>query len=60
MNAGSIPKIKRLVREVRHDDCVGLLAEALQCSTAVDVERLVKIFVASKVAFAGSIFGPQS
>ena len=59
MNAGSIPKIKRLVREVRHDDCVGLLGEALQCSTAVDVERLVKIFVASKVAFAGSIFGPQ-
>ena len=57
MNAGSIPKIKRLVREVRGEDCEALLRDALECTTARDVEVLVKAFLAAKVSFASSMFG---
>ena len=57
MNAGAIPRVKRLIREVRDDDCKALLSEALQCSTPRDVERLVKMFLASKVTTVTSIFG---
>ena len=56
MNAGSIPKIKRLVREVRADDCEQLLHEALQCTISKDVDNLVKQFMASKVSSAANIF----
>lgn len=56
MNAGAIPRIKRLIREIRDDDCKALLGEALQCTTPRDVERLVKMFLASKVTAVASIF----
>lgn len=57
MNAGAIPRVKRLIREVRDDDCKALLGEAMQCATPRDVERLVKMFLASKVTAVTSIFG---
>jgi phosphotransferase system enzyme I (PtsI) len=57
MNAGSIPKVKRLIREVRSDDCQALLQQALQCSTSRDIERLVKLFVAAKVTGSLAVFG---
>lgn len=56
MNAGSIPKIKRLIREVRQEDCETLLEEAMTCVTAPEVEKLVRTFMASKVSFFSSIW----
>lgn len=60
MNAGSIPKVKRLIREVRQDECETLLQEALQCVSPKDVEALVKNFVAAKVGFVNSMLGPSA
>jgi phosphotransferase system enzyme I (PtsI) len=60
MNAGSIPKVKRLVREVRQEDCDTLLQEALQCQTPREVETLVRDFMNSKVTFATNVFGGPS
>ncbi|RYF04237.1 MAG: phosphoenolpyruvate--protein phosphotransferase, partial [Deltaproteobacteria bacterium] len=58
MNAGSIPKVKRLIREVRQAECSALLAEVMQCTTAQEAERQVHAFMAAKVSFANSIIGP--
>jgi phosphotransferase system enzyme I (PtsI) len=58
MNAGSIPRVKRLVREVRQDACEHLLAQVLQCPTAAESEQLVHAFMNANVSFANSIIGP--
>ncbi len=50
MNAGSIPRVKRLVRELVHKECEDLLGDALECSTAEEVEELVGAFMREKVA----------
>ncbi len=52
MNAGSIPKIKRIIRELRKDDCTDLLAEALGCATHQEVSQLVVDFMRAKLAHA--------
>jgi len=48
--ASSIPRLKRLIRELRMDDCVTLAKEALQCTTHVEADTLVRDFLRFKVA----------
>ena|SRR5437867_4557578 len=50
MNPGSIPRVKRLVRELRQDDCEELLAEAFSCATHEDMSALVHAFLHSKTS----------
>ena len=50
MNAGSIPRIKRLIRELQKSDCEELLEEALHLHTSDETEELVKNFLRSKVS----------
>jgi phosphotransferase system enzyme I (PtsI) len=50
MNAGSIPRIKRLVRELRFDECKDLLDSALECGDAMDVELLARDFIDAKIS----------
>ena len=49
MNSSSIPRIKRLIRELSRDDCVDLLHNALQCHDCTEVEKLVRGFQEAKV-----------
>jgi phosphotransferase system enzyme I (PtsI) len=48
MNAGSIPRIKRLVRELRQADCEAMLEEAFTLTTYTEVAALVRDFMHSK------------
>lgn len=41
MAASSIPVVKRMVRRLERSACAELLEQALECATAVEVERLV-------------------
>ena len=50
MNAGSIPRIKRLVRELSFAECEDLLTNALECGDATDVELLARDFIDSKIS----------
>ncbi|MBI3178759.1 MAG: phosphoenolpyruvate--protein phosphotransferase, partial [Deltaproteobacteria bacterium] len=45
MNAGAIPRVKRLVRELRKADCDELLTDALACVTHDEVSGLVQRFL---------------
>ncbi len=45
MNAYAIPRVKRLVRELRKSDCDELLADALGCATHDEVNGLVQRFL---------------
>lgn len=56
MNAGSIPKIKRLVREMTYKDCAKLVDEALAQTHVAKTEALVRNFVAKHTAFLGPAF----
>ncbi|MBJ80499.1 MAG: phosphoenolpyruvate--protein phosphotransferase [Myxococcales bacterium] len=50
MNAGSIPRIKRLVRELSFAECEDLLDSALECADATDVELLARDFIEAKIS----------
>jgi len=50
MNAGSIPRIKRLVRELSFAECEDLLDNALECADATDVELLARDFIEAKIS----------
>ncbi len=41
MNALDIPRVKRMVRLVSHEDCVGLAKDILEASTAGEVRKLL-------------------
>src|SRR5690349_5370880 len=56
MNAGSIPQIKRLIRELRRDDCVDLFEEASRCTTHKEVDEVVRDFLEAKAPLAGYAF----
>ena len=58
MNAGSIPKVKRLIREVHHSACQKLLAEVLTCTTAQQAEQRLRTFMLENVSFASSLLRP--
>lgn len=53
-NAASIPKIKRVVRELSLLDCEALAKNALTCSTHQEVDELVHEFMRQKVTPAGT------
>jgi phosphoenolpyruvate-protein phosphotransferase (PTS system enzyme I) len=59
MNAGSIPQVKRLVRELAREDCEQLLVEALECTTALEVEELVRRFLEAKAPLASQMWGGE-
>lgn len=48
MNAGAIPRVKRLIRELRHEDSVYLLQSALECTSSTQVHSLIADFFESK------------
>lgn len=50
MNAGSIPRIKRLIRELRREECRELLNEALALSSHLAVSELVRSFLRAKTS----------
>lgn len=50
MNASAIPKVKRMVRELSHHDCVSLVAEAVACESHDEVAALVRAFVSAKAS----------
>lgn len=56
MNAGSIPQIKRMIRELRQSDCISLLADAMRCSTPQEVKQLVDDFLRAKAPLASSMW----
>lgn len=57
MNAGSIPRIKRFVRELPRAACQQLVAEALKMQGVDQTERLVQAFVSKRSALLGPAFG---
>jgi len=56
MNAGSIPQVKRLVRELNHHECVTLVEDALRAVTVAEVNELVRDFLAAKAPLASSMW----
>ncbi|EGP05838.1 phosphoenolpyruvate-protein phosphotransferase [Pasteurella multocida subsp. gallicida str. Anand1_poultry] len=48
MSAISVPRIKKLIRNVNYEDTKALAMKALQQPTAVEIERLVEDFLAEK------------
>ena len=50
MNASAIPRIKRLVRELNHGDCVALMTDLLACDTHVTASELVRSFLTAKAS----------
>ncbi|MEZ4269971.1 MAG: phosphoenolpyruvate--protein phosphotransferase [Myxococcota bacterium] len=59
MNAGSIPRIKRMVRALGQAECEGLLNEALNCATWPEVDALVRDFLSSKELLAHTVWAPE-
>ena len=53
-NAAAIPKVKRVVRELRWEDCEELTNAALECATHQEVDELVRDFLRAKLAPAAS------
>lgn len=53
MNGAAIPKVKRLIRELRRDECEELVKEALTCATPEEIQELLSAFVRSKVGLGG-------
>ncbi|NMR60638.1 phosphoenolpyruvate-protein phosphotransferase PtsI [Pasteurella multocida] len=49
MSAISVPRIKKLIRNVNYEDTKALAMKALQQPTAVEIEQLVEDFLAEKV-----------
>jgi phosphotransferase system enzyme I (PtsI) len=60
MNTGSVPKVKRLIRELRLTECEELFKNALECHTATQVEALVHAFMAAKNSLVSALFGENS
>ena len=56
MNAGSIPRIKRFVRELSRAACQQLVQEALGLHGVDQTERLVQAFVTKHSALLGPAF----
>lgn len=48
MSAISVPRIKKLIRNVDYEDAKALAARALQLPTAAEIEQLVEDFLAEK------------
>lgn len=48
MNAGAIPRVKRLIRELRREDTQRLVDSALECHSASEIHALVRRFFESK------------
>lgn len=48
MSAISVPRIKKLIRNVNYEDTKALAMKALQQPTAVEIEQLVEDFLAEK------------
>ncbi|HDX1178664.1 TPA: phosphoenolpyruvate-protein phosphotransferase PtsI [Pasteurella multocida] len=48
MSAISVPRIKKLIRNVNYEDTKALAMKALQQATAVEIEQLVEDFLAEK------------
>ena len=59
MNAGSIPQVKRVVRELRQDECEELVRSALACRSQDETTELVNSFVQSKTSVARDLFAPE-
>jgi phosphotransferase system enzyme I (PtsI) len=55
MNAGSIPRVKRLIRELHRHECELLFEEALTCETPAEVSELVRSFVRAKTSVSRSL-----
>jgi phosphotransferase system enzyme I (PtsI) len=55
MNAGSVPKVKRLIRELQHHTCVELFEKAMLCKTASEVESLVHGFMTTTPSLITSL-----
>jgi phosphotransferase system enzyme I (PtsI) len=47
MNAGSIPQVKRLIRELCKRDCEALVAAVMECGTADEVSELAGQFLSA-------------
>ena len=56
MNAASMPRIKRLVREMKRADCQDLVSQALKQTNIATTETLVRRFVERHTAFLGPGF----
>ncbi len=55
MNMGSIPKIKRLVRELHQSECEALVAQALQCTQVRETEAMVRHFMLKHLLTLGAL-----
>lgn len=55
MNMASIPKIKRLVREMRQDDCERLVAAASACTLVRESEAMVRHFMLKHMLKLGTL-----
>ncbi len=58
MNSSSLPPIKRLVRELRLDDCKELLRHCMACTTQTEVNALTDEFFAQKTDDWVSVWQP--
>ena len=55
MNMGSIPKIKRLVRELHQSECEALLAAAMECVHVRETEAMVRHFMLKHLLTLGAL-----
>ena len=60
MNAGTIPRIKRLIREINISRCQELVAKLLETESIEDIENLAIGFLHEELASESSVWTPSS
>ena len=56
MNSGSIPAVKRLIRELNKGDADELLTQLMQCLTHQEAFELLSTFLRDKTSFSVGIW----
>ncbi len=49
MNAIDIPRVKRIIRQITHEECVALAQEALKASSSSQVKKILKDFLQNRL-----------
>ena len=59
MNAGSIPRIKRLIREISHEDCKALVLAISQLRCAEEIQNLAQEFLENHLEPESHVWTPH-
>jgi phosphotransferase system enzyme I (PtsI) len=59
MNAGSIPRVKRLIREISKKDCEELTQQITNLHSAEEIKELAQNFLETKLATESQVWTPN-